>query len=324
MRYWQLGKFRNQNVFYIFLILIAYLQYGCSKQPGADNIPAENSKGYYTDGSKLMKDGKSMEFRGTNKMSLWDWNYDQVSSWGMDITRECIDMKMTSDDDLERLVTLARNKGFVIILTAFWYDSDAFPGGSSPYPDCQLLGSTPSMDQRYPQIINKWKHIARLFSNQSDVWFGIWNEPYGWDKANTASSDQWLLDASSLIDTIRETGANNILVVCGNAMGQGHEPFLEKGAQLLNGRKNIVFDIHAYNTYWNIPVAAIENRINELKNINVAPIIIGEFANNGEEVYPAVLDACRSTHTSVLAWLWGQYQEPFNSTFKVYCGEKRN
>lgn len=304
--------------------MLGFLLMGCSKPKGGETIPFPSTNGYYTESSKLMKNGSFQELRGTDKMSLWDWNYDVISSWGMDITRECIDMKCTSDEDLQALVRLARTKGFVIILTAFWYDSDAFPNGSTPYPDCQLLGTTPTLDPRYPVIMKRWKQIARLFANQSDVWFGIWNEPYDWNKANTASSEQWLYDASAITDSIRQTSANNILVVCGNAMGQGHEPFLEKGAQLLSGRKNIVFDIHAYSTYWKIPVSEIESRLNELNNLNVAPVIIGEFADNGTQPYQDIITACRETHTSLLAWLWGQYQDPFSSVFEQYCGEKRN
>jgi mannan endo-1,4-beta-mannosidase len=307
----------------VFLLTGLFLQC-CSKSKDTDNGNNPNNHGYYTEGSKLMKNGCEWEFRGTDKMSVWDWSYDSISAWGMDITRESIDMKCTSDADLQRLVNLARSKGFVIILGAFWYDSDAFPNGSTPYPDCQLLGTIPTADPRYPQVMKRWKQIATLFANQTDVWFGVWNEPYDWRKENTASSIQWLSDASAMVDSIRRTGAENIITLCGNAMGQGHEPFLEKGAELLAGRKNIVFDIHAYATYWDLPAVDIVNRLNTLKNANIAPVIVGEFSANGTQPYDAIMSACRTTHTSLLAWLWGQYEEPFSSKFKLYCRELRN
>jgi mannan endo-1,4-beta-mannosidase len=288
-----------------------------------NNLPFD-STGYYTLGSKLMKDNCEWEFRGTDKMSIWDWSYDSVSAWGMDITRECIDMKLTSDEELIQIAQLARNRGFVTILTAVWWDSDAIHGGTTPYPDCQLLGSIPTDDARFDSIQKRWQEIAVLFKNQTDVWFGVWNEPYDWNKELTASSQQWLNDAVVMVDNIRETGANNIIVLCGNAMGQGHEPFLEKGAELLQGRKNIVFDIHAYQTYWNLSQQDIEIRLTELKNANIAPVIIGEFANNGSQPYESVMNACRNKHISLLAWLWNQYEEPFKSTFKSYCKELRN
>jgi mannan endo-1,4-beta-mannosidase len=212
----------------------------------------------------------------------------------------------------------------VTILTAFWYDSDTFRGGTTSYPECQVLGAIPSQDARFESIQKRRREIAALFKNQSDVWFGVWNESYDWKKENTSSAGQWLEDAKRMTDNIRFTGAENIVVLCGTAMGQGHEPFLEKGAELMVGRKNIVFDIHAYRTYWDVSRSVVEGRLNALKAAGIAPVIVGEFAANGEQPYAAVMEACRSTRTSLLAWLWGQYEEPFNSAFRAYCQEKRN
>jgi len=98
------------------IVLPGFLVIGCWKPKGGEIIPLRNSNSYYTAGSKLIKNGSVREFRGTDKMSLLDRNYDVVSSWGMDITRECIDMKCTSDEDLQALVSLARNKGFALLL----------------------------------------------------------------------------------------------------------------------------------------------------------------------------------------------------------------
>jgi mannan endo-1,4-beta-mannosidase len=212
----------------------------------------------------------------------------------------------------------------VTILAAFWWDNDAFPGGTTAYPECQLLGTVPSSDPRFQGVQARWRQVASLFKNQSDVWFGAWNEPYGWRKEETASAVQWLTDARLLVDNLRGIGAENIVVLCGNAMGQGHEPFLEKGRDLLDGRSNIVFDIHAYRTYWDVPAETVESRLDALKAAGVAPVIVGEFAANGEHPYAAILSGCRNARTSLLAWLWGQYEEPFGSAFKAYCEEKRN
>lgn len=307
------------------VICLTFILSGCRRKSGPITGPSsETGTGYHTEGSKLMKDSCEWEFRGTDKMSVFDANLDEPAAWGMDILRECIDMKLTSDADLQRIVQAARRKGFVTILTAFWFDNDALPGGTTPYPDCQVLGSIPSKDPRFEAIQKRWREIAALFKDRDDVWFGVWNEPYDWKKENTASDGQWLEDAKLMTDNIRSAGADNIVVLCGTAMGQGHEPFLRKGAELMIGRKNIVFDIHAYRTYWDVPAAVIVSRINSLKATGAAPVLFGEFAANGGEPYSAVMDACRSTRTSLLAWLWGQYTEPFNSAFRAYCREKRN
>jgi mannan endo-1,4-beta-mannosidase len=306
------------------LCVCSFIFMCCSKKVKPAPTAPDKKTGYYTQGSHLMKDECEWEMRGTDKMSLWDKDYQGVADWGMDITRECIDMKCTSDAELVQIVRNARAKGFVTILTAFWWDSDAVTGGTTPYPGCQLLGAIPSQDTRFDGIQKRWREIARLFKNQSDVWFGLWNEPYDWKKENTASSEQWLADATLMVDNVRNTGAGNILVLCGNAMGQGHEPFLQKGTELAHGRTNIVFDIHAYRTYWDVSRKVIETRLNEINALNIAPVIIGEFAANGEHPYVEVMAACKTTRTSLLAWLWNQYEEPFLSSFKQYCLEERN
>jgi hypothetical protein len=315
---------RRDILVILFALLLITPSCGKKNNPVSEQPPVDQSLEYYTAGSKLMKGDCEWELRGTDKMSVFDFNFTEPAAWGMDISRECIDMLLTSDDDLKRIVANARSKGFVTILAAFWWDSDALPNGTTPYPQCQLLGATPSTDRRFNGVQARWREIATLFKNQGDVWFGVWNEPYDWKKEQTASNEQWLTDAALMVDNIRSTGADNIIVLCGNAMGQGHEPFLEKGAELLEGRKNIVFDIHAYRTYWDVTRQEIESRLNELKSADIAPVIIGEFAANGEQPFQPIMDACRNTHTSLLAWLWGQYTEPFNLKYKSYCREKRN
>jgi mannan endo-1,4-beta-mannosidase len=312
---------------FILIISLAFLilpQAGCRKKSNPASQTPSGETGFHTSGSRLMRDSCEWELRGTNKMSIWDLDFDGPFAYGMDIVRECIDMKRMSDVDLLRIVQAARRRGFVTLLAAFWYDSDALSDGSVPYPDCQLLGAVPSQDPRFTEIQKRWREIAVLFKGQDDVWFGVWNEPYDWKKENTASSAQWLEDAVLMVDNIRGTGAGNIIVLCGTAMGQGHEPFIDKGRDLLEGRKNIVFDIHAYRTYWDVSRSVIEARLNVLRTADIAPVIIGEFAANGEHPYTAVMDACRSAHISLLAWLWGQYQEPFASNFNSYCMEERN
>jgi mannan endo-1,4-beta-mannosidase len=316
---------KMKHYYWVWLLCLIVVIQCCKKSSPTGDTGDQAKTGYYTTGAKLMYNSCEWELRGTNKMSVFsDWNFEEPAAYGMDISRECIDMKCTPDADLQRIVQAGRAKGFVIILTAFWWDSDAFPAGTTPYPECQLLGAVPSRDPRFADIQLRWQQIARLFKNQSDVWFGAWNEPYNWRKEETASSEQWLADAILMVDNIRDTGAENIIVVCGHAMGQGYEPFLEKGTALLAGRKNIVFDIHAYQTYWNISREQIAARLNALKAANIAPVMVGEFAANGEQPYITIMNACRDTKTSLLAWLWGQYQEPFLSQFYAYCQEARN
>jgi mannan endo-1,4-beta-mannosidase len=281
---------------------------------------------YSVEGSKILKNGIDWEFVGTDNMAVFSlpYNYSPQQSQGMDITRECIDMKMTSNSALQTLVTSARNKGQVLILAGFWYDSDAFPGGKTAYPGCQLLGANPMADSRYAAVMKRWKEIVSLpfIKNQSDVWINPWNEPYAWDGTGGYSNDMWEKDCKAIIDSIRSTGANNIIALNGSHMGQGHAVIIERGKNVRQGRSNIIFDIHAY-ARWDVGVATIRSRFKALRDAGNA-FIIGEFAANGDYVYQSIMDACRADRVSLLAWLWGQYKEPFAGIYKKYTMAPRN
>lgn len=299
--------------FYLLLLL------GLQSRLMAQNV-------YSVDGSQILKNGMEWEFVGTDNMAVFSlpYNYSTQRSQGMDITRECIDMKMTSDAALQTLVNSARSQGQVLILAGFWYDSDAFAGGKTAYPGCQLLGANPMSDTRYAAVMKRWKEIVNLpfIKNKTDVWINPWNEPYAWDGTNGYTNDMWEKDSKAIIDSIRSTGANNIIALNGSHMGQGHAVIIERGKNVRQGRSNIIFDIHAY-ARWDVGVTAIRSRFKALRDAGNA-FIIGEFAANGDYVYQSVMDACRADRVSLLAWLWGQYKEPFAGIYKKYTMAPRN
>ncbi|HLN73587.1 MAG TPA: cellulase family glycosylhydrolase [Prolixibacteraceae bacterium] len=281
---------------------------------------------YTVEGSQILKNGIAWEFVGADNMAVFGlpYNYSTQQSQGMDISRECIDMKMTSDAALQTLVNSARSKGQVLILAGFWYDSDAFSGGKTAYPGCQLLGANPMADSRYAAIMKRWKEIVSLpfIKNKTDVWINPWNEPYSWEGKDGYTNDMWEKDSKSIVDSIRSTGANNIIALNGSHMGQGHAVIIERGKNVRQGRTNIIFDIHAYGR-WDVGVTAIRSRFKALRDAGNA-FIIGEFAANGDYFYQSIMDACRADRVSLLAWLWGQYKEPFASIYKKYTMAPRN
>ena len=282
---------------------------------------------YSIQDSLILKNGIPWEFVGTNHMAIFGlpYNYSSQVNLGLDIVRECIDLKLSSDENLETLVANARSKNLVVILAGFWYDNDAFPGGTTPYPDCQLLGANPKEDARWNVVMERWKQIANLdfIKNHSDVWLNIWNEPYYWDGSHGYSDDMWETDAKAMIDSIRNTGANNIIVIEGSHTGQGHDVIIDRGKNVRQNRGDILFDIHVYNSKWNTTASEIQSRFQQIRNSGNA-FIVGEFANNGDEVWQPVMDACRIEKVSILAWLWNQYKEPFKTNFEEYAQAPRN
>jgi len=281
---------------------------------------------YSVEGSEILKNGLSWEFVGADNMAVFSipYNYSTQQSQGMDISRECIDMKLTSDATLQNMVTSARSKGQVLILSGFWYDNDAFSGGKTSYPGCQLLGANPQADSRWTAVMKRWKEIASLpfIKDQTDVWINPWNEPYSWEGLDGYTNAMWENDSKAMVDNIRSSGANNIIALNGSHMGQGHDVIIERGKNVLQGRSNIIFDIHAYGR-WDVPVTTIKSRFKALHAAG-NPFIIGEFAANGDYAYQSIMDACRAEKVSLLGWLWGQYKEPFAGIFKKYSMAPRN
>ncbi|PPU71461.1 cellulase [Xanthomonas melonis] len=77
----------------------------------------------------------------------------------------------------------------------------------------QKIGST-----RVPiaTFADLWRRLALAFKNDNSVIFGLMNEPYGIDPR------AWAGAAQASIDTIRKTGANNLILVPGALWSGAH------------------------------------------------------------------------------------------------------
>ena len=119
-----------------------------------------------------------------------------------------------------------------------------------------------------------------------------------------------------MVDNLRESGFENIILIPGNEQGQSESTLLAKGEELMETRPNLIFDLHAYEK-WLVDQseAAIWQRIQKLKSQNF-PILFGEIGvHNVSDVMPVVpfLNAANSAQVSVLAWLWNQNSEDRNA-----------
>ena len=115
------------------------------------------------------------------------------------------------------------------------------------------------------------------FKNQPDVWIEVWNEPYRYDRADGYTDNIWLSDMNDLVSVARNAGNTNMLLVPCAEQGQDESVLINKGATFLSGKKNILFDVHAYEK-WLLPGNAdIGTRLGNLKKNNI-PVIFGEVA----------------------------------------------
>lgn len=132
-----------------------------------------------------------------------------------------------------------------------------------------------------------WRDMAREFKNNPYVWFNLHNEPGN----HTANSTKWVSYHRELIEIIRAEGANNIIVVDGEAWGQDFptQTIANSAQEVLAQNKNIIFSLHTYERWNNNDLAQY---LDELF-VRDIPVIIGEYGSKNNE--QSTLDATIKT-----------------------------
>ncbi|MEX8494623.1 cellulase family glycosylhydrolase [Sphaerotilus sp.] len=271
---------------------------------------------YTVSGTQILHNGNPQTFRGANAMHVFGGSPTEMANWNVDIVRVFIgamrDTPLTGGPvqvgtswlrSVQALIDANRAAGKVTILCPFGWDGTA---GS------MFTGMTPSAQYFYGAYKTKMRDWAMLVKNQPDVWLEVWNEPYWWNNGNGYSDALWLSDMKTMVDNIRSTGATNIVVVPGNRQGQGEDVLLTQGRNLLAGRSNLVFDLHAYERWLegsgepNTDLASVETRIQSVRGKGLA-VLFGEIGpmNAGALMNPATfLKAARRQNLTTTAWLW--------------------
>lgn len=272
--------------------------------------PVQAADTYTILGSDFLKNNVPIARRGVNAMHTFGGNSDDMSQWNIDIVREfignlrdtplsgyAVNVNGTYLHSLQDIVNNNRTNGKITILCPFGWDGTSATA---------FLGTNPSQTSWWNDYKSRYRAIANQFKNQPDVWLEVWNEPYWWDRSHGYSNNLWLSDMKAMVDNIRSTGATNIILVPGAETGQDETVILTKGKSLLSGRKNIGFDIHAYENWLRDPQSSVENRIQAVKKAGFA-MLFGEVGphNAAEVMNPTnFLSAASIQHSTVMAWLW--------------------
>ncbi|MFW5846128.1 MAG: cellulase family glycosylhydrolase, partial [Planctomycetota bacterium] len=93
-----------------------------------------------------------------------------------------------------------------------------------------------------------WRRIAVAYGDEPDVWFGLMNEPH------SMATEDWLTAANAAIAAIREAGAENRILVPGNAWTGAHSwsddwygtPNAEVMSGLVDPADRLVIEVHQY------------------------------------------------------------------------------
>jgi hypothetical protein len=229
-------------------------------------VPASGDNWYYRKGiHTAYSDFAAMHVLGANCV-----RYAINENW-LDPTDYVYssDNTVTCDD----LVSFAANHGLYIILDMHYYKGE----GS---------GSLPTNIQDW---VNTWIAIAQRYKNSPNVLFELFNEPGGTFAA-------WRAAAQSCLDAIRNTGAQNIVLIDGFNLpsGGGANELLafNSGNQWLQNvartgyATNVIYTVHQYVTgYGASPPSTVAGLDAWFKSKGwdlpltqeIAPILVGEF-----------------------------------------------
>jgi endoglucanase len=187
----------------------------------------------------------------------------------------------------------------------------------------KATGQVPMPDERYAPAF--WTSVANAFKDNPAVIFDLFNEPY--PNRNTDSAAAWtcVLRGSmggtcrgfayraagmqQLLDTVRATGATNVVMVGGPQYAGDLDHWLQY--EPVDPLGQLAASIHIY---WNTPASPDFSPCDSSSCWNsvlvplsaVVPIVVGEFGelDCGDSLYPPLLNFADQHGISYLAWAW--------------------
>ena len=238
--------------FYLILYSLSIVFQFCS----SENLPNESGETdplFRIEGTQILKENLPVFYKGVNALQTYGLgNPELMDRWNIEIVREFIGNlreqpisggAIQGSDavwyhPLQSIVDQNRAHGKITILCPFgWVNEN---GERS-----LLTGLNPLEQSFYPAYKVKMQAIAQHFLDQPDVWIEVWNEPFHWNNQNNYSHELWLTSMEDMVDNLRESGFDNIILVPGNEQGQSERAILAKGQDLMVNRPNLLFDLHA-------------------------------------------------------------------------------
>ncbi|WP_395043733.1 cellulase family glycosylhydrolase [Flavobacterium sp.] len=300
---------KKQYILFSFLFTL----FSCRTDRG--NQDAGNYPLYSISGTKILNSGIPKQFIGANALHTFGGESNDMNSWNLDIVREFVgnmnenpisgstiqDSNGAFLHSLQDIVDNNRLNNKVTILCAFGWN------GTN---ETMFTGKRPTQTFWWNDYKLKLEQWAIHFKNQPDVWLEVWNEPYRYDRADGYTDEIWQSDMNQLVDVIRSSNNENIILIPCAEQGQDESVLINKGAVFLSNKTNILFDVHAYEKWLLVNDAIVETRLQNLK-INNLPIIFGEIAPMNASVLmntQPLLSKIHNRGLSVCAWLW-KYDE---------------
>ncbi|MBQ9375181.1 MAG: cellulase family glycosylhydrolase, partial [Ruminococcus sp.] len=254
--------------------------------------------GFHVDGTTI-RDGNGNAFvmRGVNIPYVWYTNHASsaikaAARLGANAVRVVVSdgqagyyAGKTSADSLRNIINTCKNNKVVCVLEV--HDATGSDDSSS------LTAAT-----------NYWIEMKSVLQGNEDyVIVNIANEWYGsWNNASA-----WAEGYKTAIESLRNAGIKNMLMVDSAGYGQWTNSIFQKGTEVFNADtlSNTVFSIHMYNTAGG-NASTVKNNINNALALGV-PLVIGEFGADhaGSDVDEAtIMSYCTTKNVGYLGWSW--------------------
>jgi hypothetical protein len=287
---------------------------GCNSAPTAPLAP----DGYYVNGNTVCTaDGRAHLFHGVDRPSL-EWapsgeylsaaDFLLMASWKANAVRIALNQDFwlaaspfynsSYASLVDRSVNWAESAGMDVILDLHWSDAGVL-GSCLPSAGCQqVMADANSM--------TFWSEVAARYQNDGHVLFELYNEPHdvGWDiwRAGGATGHGWrAVGMQQLYDTVRATGANNLVVIGG--LDYAYD-LSGVSSNRINGY-NILYATHPYNSGGRAP-ESFGSYWGYLTKTD--PVIVTEFGDFGPScsaTYSGKVIAYADAHlASWTAWGW--------------------
>jgi hypothetical protein len=210
-------------------------------------------------------------------------------------------------DNYKRAITnyvgLLNRNGFVAILDLHWTAA-----GSA-----KALGQAPMPNRDHTPDF--WRSVAQAFGGNDAVVLDLFNEPYPDNNNDTPEAWRCWHDGGTcagmafqaasmqeLVDAVRSTGANNVIMVGGVRYASAFSHWLENKPVDTTG--NLAASWHVYNFGWCTTPSCWDTDATPVAA--QVPLIVGEIGEDdgGSVFLNSLIDWMNARQASYLAWVW--------------------
>ena len=216
---------------------------------------------------------------------------------------------------IEAYVDLLNSNGIVAILDLHWTDG-LYIGNSSECSSAEAICQKPMPDSA--ESVPFWSSVATAFKGNDAVIFDLFNEPCpDWALSTGSAAWQcWLNGGAScmagiaypvagmqtLVNTVRATGANNVIMLGGLAYSDDLTEWLKY--EPTDPDHNLVASWHSYSTSTCSTYSCWTSQISPV--IAQVPLIAGEIGEDDctDDYIDPLMTYLNSKSTGYLAWAW--------------------